>query len=138
MLGAVGLHQQVVDEVDAEVDVLQAGELVGALGLRVALAVDVERVETLRGALEQRLRASAREDLLPGVVALERRQVRARGRTAWPGSRSSTFARGARQPLDQRPREPAQAADARREQVGDVGVVAAEELVAALAREARP
>ena len=43
--GAVGLHEQVVDEVDADVDVLEPRELVGALGLRVAGAVDVERVE---------------------------------------------------------------------------------------------
>ena len=72
---AVGLHEQVVDEVDPEVDVLEARELVGALGLRVARAVDVDRVE--RAASAAQLRAQVRrEDLLPAVMALERRQVR--------------------------------------------------------------
>ena len=41
----------------------------------------------------------------------------------------------ARQELDERPRKPGHPADARREQVGRVRVVAAEELVAPLARE---
>ena len=40
----VGLDQQVVDQVDAEVDVLQARERLGARGLGVARAVEVERV----------------------------------------------------------------------------------------------
>ena len=69
------------------------------------------------------------------MVALERRQVRAadealglvveaRPGASELGSRSTSGAASA-----------ASAADARRQQVGDVGVVAAEELVAALAGE---
>ena len=72
--GAVGLHEQVVDEVDGAVDVLQREQL-GAVRLRERLAIEVERVETV--APSRQLRAQlGREDLLPAVVALERREVR--------------------------------------------------------------
>ena len=74
--GAVGLHQQVVHEVDRPVDVLQPREQLGAVGLGEALAVEVDRVEAVPPAGQLRARVG-REDLLPGVVALERRQVRA-------------------------------------------------------------
>ena len=60
---AVGLHQQVVDEVDRAVDVLQPRERVGALGLRPAGAVDVERVDACRagrGAAARRARRARR------------------------------------------------------------------------------
>src|SRR5512133_618664 len=43
--GAVSLDEQVVDEVHAEVDVLQAGELIGALGLEVPVAKNVDGIE---------------------------------------------------------------------------------------------
>ena len=130
---AVGLHEQVVDEVDAEVDVLQAGEQLGVRGLGEPLAVEVDRVEGVLAARE--LRAGlGREDLLPRVMPLERRQVRGADEAlrlvveARPRDR-------ARQPLDERPRQPGSPAGPQREQVGHVRVVAAEELVAALARE---
>ena len=44
MLEPVGLDQQVVDQVDAEVDVLHPRQPLGAGGLGVALAVEVDRV----------------------------------------------------------------------------------------------
>ena len=74
---AVGLHEQIVDEVGAEVDVLEPREQVGALGLREALAEDVHRVEAVAAAGQVGPRVR-REDLLPAVVTLERRQVAAR------------------------------------------------------------
>ena len=46
---AVGLHEQVVDEVRAEVDVLEAREQLGALGLAKRVAQEVDRVERRRG-----------------------------------------------------------------------------------------
>ena len=46
---AVRLHEQIVDEVRAEVDVLQAGEQLGALGLGEALAQQVDWVERRSG-----------------------------------------------------------------------------------------
>ena len=130
---AVGLHQQVVDEVPAEVDVLEPREQLVPLGLGEARAFALERVEPApaSGQLGTRL---GREDLLPALVTLERRQVRGRGEALGPvveaarrdedGSRSIA----GRSAVATRP-------DALGEQVGDVGVVAAEELVAALARE---
>src|SRR5207244_6878683 len=75
-----------------------------------------------------------REDLLPAMVALERRQVRRAYEALGPVVEARLRAR-ARQELDERPREPRRAPDPLREQVGRVGVVAAEELVAALTRE---
>ena len=101
---AVGLHEQVVDEVDAEVDVLQAREQLGTLGLGEAGAVEVDRVEAVAPAGQLGARVG-REDLLPGVMALERRQVRPADEAlrlvveARPGAR-------ARQALDQRASEP--------------------------------
>ena len=83
------------------------------------------------GQLGPRIR---REDLLPPVVPLERRQVR-RAREPLRLVVEARLARRGRQPLDRRPRERRQRPDALGEQVGDVGVVAAEQLVAALARE---
>ena len=50
--GAVGFHQQVVDEVDAKVDILQPGKLVGALGLAVSVAKDVDGIERRAAACE--------------------------------------------------------------------------------------
>ena len=61
------------DDLTLDVDVLETRELVGALGLRVASAVEVERVELRAPAVEQRGTCVGREDLLPGVVALQRR-----------------------------------------------------------------
>ena len=74
------------------------------------------------------------EDLLPAVVALERRQVR-RADEALRAVVEARAARRDRQPLDERPREPGEPGRPERQEVGGVGVVAAEELVAALARE---
>ncbi len=73
--GTVGLHEEVVDEIDAEVDVLEARELVGPLGLGIARAQEVDRVEARGPARQLRARILG-EDLLPAVVALERGQVR--------------------------------------------------------------
>ena len=75
-----------------------------------------------------------REDLLPGVVSLERRQVRPAHEALGPVV-EARLARGGRQQLDERPQERGGPADPRGQPVGHVGVVAAEELVAALARE---
>ena len=54
MLEPVGLDQQVVDQVDAEVDVLQARQRLGAGGFGVALAVEVDRVPAGVARAEQR------------------------------------------------------------------------------------
>ena len=50
---AVGLHELVVDEVDAEVDVLQAREHLRPRRLREPRAVEVDRVEVAAAAVEQ-------------------------------------------------------------------------------------
>src|SRR5207248_8504384 len=71
----VGLYEQVVDEIDGEVDVLEARKGLGTFGLAVALSIDVDRIE-LAPALGQRCARLRGEDLLPAVMALERRQVR--------------------------------------------------------------
>ena len=131
---AVGLHEQVVDEVDAEVDVLQARERLGALGLARS-ARGRRRPGRTRCVAPGELGARGRrEDLLPAVVALERRQVRGADEALRPVVEARPPAR-ARQPLDERRRQPRERADAVGEQVGRVRVVAAEELVAALAGE---
>ena len=57
---AVGLHEQVVDEVDAEVDVLQAREQLGALGLGEARA---QEVDGSNGAAAGELRARVGEKI---------------------------------------------------------------------------
>src|SRR5439155_10786370 len=96
-------------------------------------ALRTERVEGAPppGQLGARL---VREDLLPAVVTLERWQVR-RAREALRLVVEADASRGGRELLDERSRERGERADALREPVGDVGVVPAEELVAALARE---
>ena len=73
--GPVGLHEQVVDEVAAEVDVLQAGQQLEALGLGEPRPGQRQRIEPWRrpGQLGPRVGG---EDLLPALVPLERRQVR--------------------------------------------------------------
>ena len=68
------------------------------------------------------------------MVALERGQVRG-AREALRLVVEADLGRRARQALDQGPQRGGDGADARRERVGDVGVVAAEQLVAALAGE---
>ena len=67
-------------------------------------------------------------------MAFERRQVR-RGDEPLRLVVEADASRRRRQPLDERPRERRERPDPLGERVGDVGVVAAEELVAALARE---
>jgi hypothetical protein len=129
---AVGLHEQVVDEVDAEVDVLQPREQLGALRLRDSARGRRRRVEAAARP-GQLARARRREDLLPAVVALERRQVRARDEAlrlvvearlrVELGSRSTSGRAAARAPTRSASRS------------ADVGVVAAEQLVAALPRQ---
>ena len=129
----IGLHEQVVDEVDAEVDVLEARKRVGAGRLGIARPVDVDRIE--RAAHAAKLRAEVgREDLLPPVVTLERRQMRG----AHEPLRlvvEARFRGGGRQALDERTREACERRHPVGEEVGGVRVVAAEELVSALARE---
>ena len=131
--GPIGLHQQVVDEVAAEVDVLEPGHELVPLRLGEAPAKRGERIADVGAARELGARVGG-EDLLPAVVSLERRQVRGPDEPlrlvveAGPPRR-----RG--QQLDRRPRHRGQRPGPLREQVGDVGVVPAEELVAALARE---
>ena len=131
---AVGLRQQVVDEVEAEVDVLQAGQELVSLGLGEARAVADERVEAAAAAGQLGARVGARRS--PSSRGGARAAAGApRGRSAspcsrgWPcASRTAAARRAGRAASGERP-------DALGEQVGDVGVVAAEELVAALARE---
>ena len=48
MLERSVLTRQVVDQVDAEVEVLEPGQLRGALGLRVAGAIGIDRVWQMR------------------------------------------------------------------------------------------
>ncbi len=129
----VGLRQQVVDEVEAQVDVLQAGHELVPFRLGEALPVGHERVERARAAGQFGPRVG-REDLLPAVVALERRQVR-RGDEPLRLVVEACASRRRRQPLDERPRERRERPDPLGERVRDVGVVAAEELVAAFARQ---
>ncbi len=131
--GAIGLHEQVVDEVGAEVDVLEARQELGALRLGEARPEQVDRVE-LAPAPGQLGPGLAREDLLPAVVALERRQVRGADEALRPVVEARPRRR-ARQPLDERPQEARRPPDALGEEVGRVRVVAAEELVAALSGE---
>ena len=81
--GAVGLHEQVVDEVGAEVDVLQAGQQLVALGLGKARPVAGERVGRVRGGPSARPGARARRS--PSSRDGARAGVGApRGRSAWP------------------------------------------------------
>ena len=133
--GAVRLHQQVIDQVDAEVHVLQASELLGVLGLGVARPIDVERIAAAAALRAEQLGARiVGEDLLPGVVALERRQ---------PGPADEALClvvearlrRRARQAADQRRDRRRERGHPRCDEIGDVGVVAAEELVGPLPRE---
>ena len=130
---SIRLHEQIVDEVDPEVDVLQSRQLGGAGRLVVARPEEIDRIETVAPTRQLRAHVGG-EDLLPGVVALERRQMR---RPHEP-LRLVVEARaraGARQALHERPGEVRERPHAVGEQVRRVGVVAAEELVAALARE---
>ena len=101
---AVGLHEQVVDEIDAEVDVLQPREQLGALRLGEARAVEVDRVERRCGGRSARARSVRREDLLPAVMALERRQMRGADEALGLVVEARAGGRG-RKPLDQRPRD---------------------------------
>ena len=75
-----------------------------------------------------------REDLLPAVMPLERGQV-CGADEALRLVVEARPRRGCRQPLDERACQSRKAADSFGEQVGRVRVVAAEELVAALAGE---
>jgi hypothetical protein len=68
------------------------------------------------------------------VVALERRQVSGADEALCPIVEARSPGRG-REPLDERAQERRRPAGPLREQIGRVGVVAAEELVAALAGE---
>ena len=91
---AVGLHEEVVDEVRPDVDVLQAGERLGAGGLGEAGPPRGRAGRSRRPAprLEQRRPRVGREDLLPAVMALERRAAPPRARTAWPCTRATRAA----------------------------------------------
>ena len=130
---AVGLHEQVVDEIDAEVDVLQPREQLGAFRFCEAGPQEVDRVE-LAAAAGQAGAHVRREDLLPAVMALERRQMRGADEALGLVVEARAGGRG-RKPLDQRPRDARETGRSLGQEVGDVRVVAAEELVAALAGE---
>ena len=112
---AVGLHQQVVDEVDAEVDVLQPRELVGALGFGDTGRGGCRRDRmSCRAARELRAQVGARRSPSSRGGARAAEGAR-RGRNAWPCSRSSlslsTSAAARRAALH----SPSQSADARGE-----------------------
>ena len=128
---AVGLHEQVVDEVDTQVDVLQPRELVDLRGLGVSGAEQVHGIEAVPAARELGTQVG-REDLLPTVVTLERREVSCPDEPLRPVVEARTRV-GAREPLHERPGGACQAADPGGEQVGSVRVVAGEELVASFA-----
>src|SRR5207253_3344861 len=83
------------------------------------------------GQLRPRL---GREDLLPAVVALERRQVRCADEALGPVVEARARGRGG-EAFDDGAEERRRPARPLREQVGRVCVVAAEELVPALAGE---
>ena len=116
-----------------EVDVLEAREQLGTVGRGVRRLEQRERPHR-SGATGELAARVVGEDLLPRVVALERRQVRAADEPLRLVLERYA-AIGAGEPLDERAHEPRQAADALGEQVRGVRVVAAEELIAALARE---
>src|SRR5512132_833429 len=125
----IRLYEQVVDEVAAEVDVLKPGELIGSfcLGVAAPLAFHWVVVRVKPGSKD--LCASLEgEDLLPAAMAFERRQVCGANESlrAVVEARSAL---GARQGSDERTEEGRQRAQARREHVRQVRVVAAEELV---------
>src|SRR5207244_11049026 len=75
-----------------------------------------------------------REDLLPAVVPLERRQIRRADEALRPIVEARLPRRG-REALDDRLEASSQTPEALCQQVGGVRVVAAEQLVAAFARE---
>ena len=132
--GAIGLDQEVVDQVDPDIQVLESRQRLGPLRLRIASSVQVERIGAVAAALEELRAQVRREDLLPGVVALDGRQVR-------PAHEplclvvEAHLPRGARQPLDEGSERPDCRAESRCELVRDVGVVAAEQLVSPLSRQ---
>ena len=103
------------------------------LGLGVAGAVDVEWIRDPRF-VEQLLLGLGREDLLPGMVALDRRQVSA-AHEALGLVVEAHLLGGARKQLDQRPEKGRRPAHPGREAIGHVRVVAPEELIATLAGE---
>ena len=131
--GPVGLHEQVVDEIDAEVDVLETREQLRPLRLPEARAVQIDRVERALppGQLGPRV---CREDLLPRVMPLERRQL-SRPHEPLGAVVEARARRRAREQLDERARERGRPAHALGQPIRHVRVVAAEELVAALARQ---
>ena len=130
---AVGLHEQVVDQVGAEIDVLEARQELVSLGLRESLPKRRYRVPCGRATCELRALPGG-EDLLPAVMPLERRQVRGADEALGPVVEARPPGRGG-EALDDRAEERGRPAGPLREQVGRVRVVAAEELVSPLARE---
>src|SRR4051794_17429735 len=130
---AVGPHEQVVDQVGAEIDVLEARQELVSLGLRESLPKRRYRVPCGRATCELRALPGG-EDLLPAVMALERRQMSC-PREALRLVVEADPARRRGQPVDEGPRTRSEPAEALGEEVGDVGVVAAEQLVSPLARE---
>ncbi len=131
---AVGLHEQVVDEVDAEVDVLQARERFGALRSRRS-ARGRRRPDRTRCACRAARRAGPARRSPSSRDGARAAAAARRGRSASPCSRSSPSRVERREPLDERAREARERRHPIGEQVGRVGVVAAEELVAAFAGE---
>ena len=101
------------------------------LGRGEPLARAVQRIEV--ASVPGQLRAHVGgEDLLEGLVAFERRHAGG-PRESLQAVVEARLARRGRQPVDGRPRTRRDRAEALCEEVGDVGVVAAEQLVAALA-----
>jgi hypothetical protein len=128
----VRLEQEVVDEVGAEVEVLQPGEQRRAPGLRPAQAMDGPRIGD--GAPEQRAPLRRPEDLLEGEMGLERRQMRRPSEALELVVERDAAVPGG-QPLGERRQCAGGAAEPGGEEPGGVGLVAAEQLVPALPGE---
>ena len=129
---AVGLRQQVVDEVEAEVDVLKPRQQLVPLGLGEARRDRLQRIERAARPVSSARRRRRRSPSTRGGARAAEGAPRAQ--SASPCSRGSP-SRRRRQPLDEWARGRCERPDSLRQQVGDVGVVAAEELVAPLAGE---
>ena len=133
--GTVGLGQQIVDEVEAEVEILQPRQELVALRLCKPCSVLRQRIE--RACTPGEFRSHVRrEDLLPAVMTLERREA-GRAREALRLVVEAGLPRRLRQQVGQRSGGGG-GAPKRREEVGDTYVVTAEEAHRSLHRRARP
>ena len=131
---AIRLHEHVVDEEETDVDVHHFGEIVGAFASLETHGQQLQRVvgrPSLRQ--DQRLALLGRDDGLPPVVPLERRQLSATGEALNPVVERARLRGRGRQSLDERPQRASRRADDGGEPVAHVIGVAPEELVSALA-----